>query len=334
MQVYRGLDIGTAKPTPAERAAVPHHLDRRRRPDGGVVGRGARRTRRAPRSPTSRRAGSARCSSAAPASTCRRSSTTLAFPPTDPAVRAALDDATAERRRPRAAPTPARPSSIRSPPPRIEPGNRRRIVRALEVIELTGQPFSSFGPGHRRRTAAPAFPVTHGRHRRSTAPVLRGAHRRALRRDARRGPGRRGARRSRPGRCSRTAAPGDRLPGGARPPRGRAARSTTRSTRPSAAPAASPAASACGSGATRASRGCAAPTIRRRASPPSRWHAGATPRPLSRRRHDRPPPRRSCTPPATTSSCRSSLDAAERRARRRSSCRRSATGTAASAPTA
>ncbi|MFA4945562.1 MAG: tRNA (adenosine(37)-N6)-dimethylallyltransferase MiaA [Lentisphaeria bacterium] len=26
MQVYRGLDIGTAKPTPAERAEVPHHL--------------------------------------------------------------------------------------------------------------------------------------------------------------------------------------------------------------------------------------------------------------------------------------------------------------------
>jgi tRNA dimethylallyltransferase len=26
MLVYRGLDIGTAKPSPAERAAVPHHL--------------------------------------------------------------------------------------------------------------------------------------------------------------------------------------------------------------------------------------------------------------------------------------------------------------------
>ncbi len=26
MQIYRGLDIGTAKPTAAERAAVPHHL--------------------------------------------------------------------------------------------------------------------------------------------------------------------------------------------------------------------------------------------------------------------------------------------------------------------
>ena len=25
-QVYRGLDVGTAKPTPAERAAAPHHL--------------------------------------------------------------------------------------------------------------------------------------------------------------------------------------------------------------------------------------------------------------------------------------------------------------------
>jgi tRNA dimethylallyltransferase len=26
MQVYRGMDIGTAKPTPAERARIPHHL--------------------------------------------------------------------------------------------------------------------------------------------------------------------------------------------------------------------------------------------------------------------------------------------------------------------
>ncbi|HKI58646.1 MAG TPA: isopentenyl transferase family protein, partial [Trueperaceae bacterium] len=26
MQVYRGMDIGTAKPTPEQRARVPHHL--------------------------------------------------------------------------------------------------------------------------------------------------------------------------------------------------------------------------------------------------------------------------------------------------------------------
>src|SRR5258707_14068819 len=30
---------------------------------------------------------------------------------------------------------------------RMEPGNVRRIVRALEVIETTGRPFSSFGSG-------------------------------------------------------------------------------------------------------------------------------------------------------------------------------------------
>ena len=30
---------------------------------------------------------------------------------------------------------------------KIEPGNRRRIVRALEVCEGSGRPFSSFGPG-------------------------------------------------------------------------------------------------------------------------------------------------------------------------------------------
>ncbi len=76
MQVYRGLDIGTAKPTRggARRGRAPP--GRRRRPVGGVVGapdaaRGARRDRRA-----SRRGVGGRCWSAAPASTCAPSSTT------------------------------------------------------------------------------------------------------------------------------------------------------------------------------------------------------------------------------------------------------------------
>jgi tRNA dimethylallyltransferase len=35
--VYRGMDIGTAKPTAAERAAVPHHLiDIRSSPEAGL----------------------------------------------------------------------------------------------------------------------------------------------------------------------------------------------------------------------------------------------------------------------------------------------------------
>jgi tRNA dimethylallyltransferase len=40
----------------------------------------------------------------------------------------------------------------------MEPGNRRRIVRALEVIELTGRPFSSFDRHRRLRPAR--FDVT------------------------------------------------------------------------------------------------------------------------------------------------------------------------------
>ena len=39
---------------------------------------------------------------------------------------------------------------------RIEPLNVRRIIRALEVIELTGRPFSSFGPG------VDAYPIESG----------------------------------------------------------------------------------------------------------------------------------------------------------------------------
>jgi tRNA dimethylallyltransferase len=41
---------------------------------------------------------------------------------------------------------------------RIEPGNTRRVVRALEVIRLTGRPFSSFGPGI-QEFGATVFPV-------------------------------------------------------------------------------------------------------------------------------------------------------------------------------
>jgi tRNA dimethylallyltransferase len=41
---------------------------------------------------------------------------------------------------------------------RIEPGNRRRITRALEVIRITGRPFSSFGEGV-QRYGPPVFAV-------------------------------------------------------------------------------------------------------------------------------------------------------------------------------
>ena len=152
------------------------------------------RPRRAPRSPTSRRAASGRCSSAAPACTCRRWSTTSRFPGEDPRVRAELEaehaDAGRTRRRVRA-------SSQRLDPvaaARIEPDNARRIVRALEVIELTGRPFSSFGPGPRTPTAPPCSRcaiVGRVAPARRARPPHRSSGSRAMR-DA--GPGRRGPR--------------------------------------------------------------------------------------------------------------------------------------------
>ncbi len=101
MQVYRGMDIGTAKPTRRRNGRGPAPSRRRRRPVGGVVGRAdpgarARRDRQA-----SKREASARCSSVAPASTCKQSSTGSTLPGEHLPTRAALLAATDDDRRPR-----------------------------------------------------------------------------------------------------------------------------------------------------------------------------------------------------------------------------------------
>ena len=147
MQLYRGMDIGTAKLPPSERRGVPHHLldvwdvtetgERR-----GVPAAGPRR-----RSTSCGRAGVRRCSSAARASTSGRSLDDLEFPGTDADVRARLE-AELGGRGPRAlharlaALDPAAAAAIL-------PSNGRRIVRALEVVELTGGPFTR-EPARRR----------------------------------------------------------------------------------------------------------------------------------------------------------------------------------------
>jgi tRNA dimethylallyltransferase len=155
MQVYRGFDIGTAKPTPAEQAEVVHHLIDVVDPSeewsvlrtqagardaiAGIEARGRRALL-----------------VGGTGLYVRAVVDDLAIPPTDPAVRdaidvqAALDVAALYERLARLDPAAAA---------RMEPGNRRRIVRALEVIELTGRPFSSFGPGI-DAYGAPAIPVT------------------------------------------------------------------------------------------------------------------------------------------------------------------------------
>ena len=110
----------------------------------------------------------------------------------------------------------ARSASTRSPRRGSSPATARRIVRALEVIELTGRPFSSFGPG--LDDVRPArVPGRASSASGSPRAVLGDAHRGPLRRDARRRawstrsaasrPARRAvraprARRSATGRCS------------------------------------------------------------------------------------------------------------------------------------
>ena len=92
-------------------------------------------TRRGLRSPTSKPAAAGRCSSAEPVSTCARSSTASRVPPRDLDVRAVLEPRDCDRRRAwrRAYERLALADPLAAS--RIEPGNVRRIVRALEVIE-------------------------------------------------------------------------------------------------------------------------------------------------------------------------------------------------------
>jgi tRNA dimethylallyltransferase len=145
MQVYRGMDIGTAKPTEAERAAVAHHLIDVADPgEDWSVARTQAGAREALRSIEAR--GRRALLVGGTGLYVRSVIDDLRIPGEDPARRAELEAATDEVEGLRHA---YRELEALDPvaAARIEPLNRRRIVRALEVIHLTGQPFSSFGPG-------------------------------------------------------------------------------------------------------------------------------------------------------------------------------------------
>jgi len=145
MQVYRGMDIGTAKPTPAEQAAVPHHLLDLADPGEEFS--------------VARFQALAREAIAAIEARGRRA---LIVGGTGLYYQALVDgfDLPGEDRELRAAlyeraEAPGGPAALlaelneRDPAAagRIDPGNTRRIVRALEVTISSGRPFSSFGPG-------------------------------------------------------------------------------------------------------------------------------------------------------------------------------------------
>jgi tRNA dimethylallyltransferase len=143
MQLYRGMDIGTAKLAVAQRRGVPHHLlDVLDVTETASVAAYQRQARAAVddvlrRGGTPILAGGSGLYVAAVVDH-------LEFPGTDPAVRSGLEAelarvGPAELHRRLAAADP-RAAAV------ILPSNGRRIVRALEVVALTGRPFSAFLP--------------------------------------------------------------------------------------------------------------------------------------------------------------------------------------------
>jgi tRNA dimethylallyltransferase len=138
MQVYRGMDIGTAKPTPADRAAVAHHcLDLVEPTDDFTV--------------------------AAYRSACEDALASIGGVPllvagTGLYLAAVIDRLDVPGRWPDVRAEIDAEPDVRAlwlrldeldpvAAGRIEPANRRRIVRALEVTVGGGRAFSSYGPG-------------------------------------------------------------------------------------------------------------------------------------------------------------------------------------------
>jgi tRNA dimethylallyltransferase len=146
MCVYRGMDIGTSKPDAAARRAVPHHLLDLVDPDEEFTLTEFQRAARA-----------------ALAGIERRGKHALLVGGTGLYLRSVVDDLDIPGRYPEvAASLEAELDSGRAGPAglharlaeldpvgaaRIEPTNRRRVVRALEVTLGAGRPFSEFGPG-------------------------------------------------------------------------------------------------------------------------------------------------------------------------------------------
>ncbi|MCW2507002.1 MAG: miaA [Modestobacter sp.] len=140
MQLYRGMDIGTAKPTPAERDGVPHHLlDLWHVREPASVAEYRQRARA--EVDQLRAAGVVPLLVGGSGLYVRAVLDELDFPGTDPVVRARLAEelATAGPAALHARLAGLDPAAAAA----ILPSNGRRVVRALEVIELTGQPFTA-----------------------------------------------------------------------------------------------------------------------------------------------------------------------------------------------
>ncbi|SCL33230.1 tRNA dimethylallyltransferase [Micromonospora pallida] len=143
MQLYRGMDIGTAKLTPVEREGVPHHLlDIWPVTEPASVAEYQRFARAAVDDILAR--GRVPLLVGGSGLYVRAVLEQFEFPGTDPELRGRL-----ERELAAVGPAPLY-ERLRAVDPAaaagILPGNGRRIVRALEVVELTGAPFAASLP--------------------------------------------------------------------------------------------------------------------------------------------------------------------------------------------
>ena len=143
MQLYRGMDIGTAKPTDEERRGVPHHLlDLWHVREPASVAEYARSAREA--IDRLRAEGVVPLLVGGSGLYVRAVLDDLQFPGTDPALRARLE---AELAAEGPAALHARLAGVDpAAAEAVLPSNGRRIVRALEVVELTGGPFRATLP--------------------------------------------------------------------------------------------------------------------------------------------------------------------------------------------
>lgn len=141
MQFYRGMDIGTAKVTAEEMRGVPHHmldiLDVTEEASVAVFQQQVRQR-------IAEIQGRGRYPIVVGGSGLyvRAALDVLEFPETDPAVRAALEDELKAKG----------PGVLHARLLQVDPESAarvkddRRLVRALEVYQVTGRPFSSFMP--------------------------------------------------------------------------------------------------------------------------------------------------------------------------------------------
>lgn len=143
MQLYRGMDIGTAKLPPAQRCGVRHHLldvlDVTQAASVAAYQRDARAVVEALLT-----AGRVPVLTGGSGLYVQAVLDDLEFPGTEPGLRAALEADLAAQG------APALHERLHHLDPvaagRILPSNSRRLVRALEVIHLTGRPFSASLP--------------------------------------------------------------------------------------------------------------------------------------------------------------------------------------------